>query len=207
VADLHWPGRRQHNRAGTAGARLLGAGPSDRDLSCWSGRSRWGPLGRLDPYGTPDLLALASPAALKQLAELRCVLEQALLPRLATRHGTCALGPTFTGSALINADAELVAAGLLLEVKTSQGPKRPDGTRRAALDKVDLFQLIGYALLDFDDAYQITELGIFAARFAYSVHLARTALLSEMAGDVLDLSSIRDAFRQLLMDGWRGVGA
>ena len=160
-----------------------------------------GPLGRLDPWGPADLLALASPAALDQLAQLRRVLEQDLLPTLATRHGPWALGPTFTGSALMNADADLVAAGLLLEVKTSQGPKRPDGTRRAALDKLDLLQLIGYTLLDFDDEYQITELGIFAARFAYLCTWPVTALLSEMAGHDVELPGTRDAFRQLLMAG------
>ncbi len=59
------------------------------------------------------------------------MLEQALLPELATRHGMWALGPSFTGPALIKADADLIAAGLLLKVKTSQGDKRPDGTRGA----------------------------------------------------------------------------
>jgi len=163
-----------------------------------------GPLGHLDADARPDLLALASPAAIDQLTQLRRVFEEALLPRLATRHGTWALGPTFTGSALLNADADLIAAGLLLEVKTSQGPKRPDGTRRAALTKLDLLQLIGYALLDFDDDYQITELGIFVARYAYLATWPLAALLSEMAGQQVNLPATRDAFRQLLQTGQHG---
>jgi hypothetical protein len=133
------------------------------------------------------------------------VIEEALLPELAARHGMWALGPTFAGSKLIKADADLIAAGLLLEVKTSQGKKRPDGTRQAALDKVDLFQLIGYALLDFDDDYQISDLGIFAARFAYLVTWPLAGLLSEMAGYEVDLAGARDAFRQLLQAGRRGT--
>jgi len=164
-----------------------------------------GPLGNLNPTSTPDLLALASPAAIDQLTQLRRVLEHALLPHLATRHGTWALGPTFTGSALIKADADLIAVGLLLELKTSQGPKRQDGTRRAALDKLDLLQLIGYTLLDFNDDYQITELGIFAARFAYLVTWPLTALLNEMAGHDVNLPTTRDAFRQLLQTGRPGT--
>lgn len=159
-----------------------------------------GPLGHLDAASTPDLLALASPAAIDQLTQLRHVLEQELLPMLATRHGIWALGPTFTGSALLKADADLIAAGLLLEIKTSQGTRRPDGTRRAVLDKLDLLQLIGYALLDFNDDYQITELGIFAARFAYLATWPAAALLSEMAGHDVDLPATRDAFRQLLQN-------
>jgi len=164
-----------------------------------------GPLGRLDADAKPDLLALASPAALDQIAQLRRVLEQALLPALATRQGTWALGPTFTGSVLLNADADLIAAGLLLEVKTSQGARRTDGTRRATLSKLDLLQLIGYALLDFNDDYQITELGIFAARFAYLATWPATDLLSELAGHNVDLPATREAFRQLLQDGRRGT--
>ena len=30
-----------------------------------------------------------------------------------------------------------------------------------------MFQVIGYALLDFDDAYQLTEVGTFSARYGY----------------------------------------
>ena len=157
-----------------------------------------GPLGRLDPARPLDLLALASPAAIDQLARLRAVLEQCLLPRLATRRGTWALGPTFTGSRLLHADADLIAAGLLVELKTSQGRTRADGTRRLALEKVDLLQLVGYALLDFDDEYQITELSIFAARFAYFAAWPLADLLNEMAGQEVDLPETRDAFRQLL---------
>ncbi len=188
-AHLHRPGPGQHDRARTAGTRPAAGGP----------------LGRLDADAKPDLLALASPAALDQIAQLRRVLEQALLPALATRQGTWALGPTFTGSVLLNADADLIAAGLLLEVKTSQGARRTDGTRRATLSKLDLLQLIGYALLDFNDDYQITELGIFAARFAYLATWPATDLLSELAGHNVDLPATREAFRQLLQDGRRGT--
>jgi hypothetical protein len=155
------------------------------------------PLSRLGGE-TPDLLALASPAALDQLAKFRTACEQILLPALARREGNWALGPAFTGSALLHADADLIAAGLLVEVKTSQGRKGPDGTRRAGLDKVDLLQLIGYALLDFDDNYHITELALFAARHAYLVTWPLDDLLHEMAGQDVDLSDTRDAFRHLL---------
>lgn len=57
VADLHRPGRGQHDRAGTAGPRLLGTGPADRVLSCRTGRSGRGtprpprPLGPGRPAG------------------------------------------------------------------------------------------------------------------------------------------------------------
>jgi hypothetical protein len=162
-----------------------------------------GPLGQLDHATTPDLLAMASPAALDQLDQFRYIFEQALLPRLASRQGTWALGPTFTGSALIHADADLIAAGLLLEVKTSQGAKRADGSRRATLDKQDLFQLISYSLLDFDDEFQITKLAMFSARFGYLATWPLCGLLNEMADCNVDLHATRQAFRDLLQRGRR----
>jgi hypothetical protein len=70
------------------------------------------------PPSAAQLLELASPAALSQLAEFRRVLGENLLPALAGRRGMWAVGPTFKGSSLMNADADLMAAGLLLELKT-----------------------------------------------------------------------------------------
>jgi len=80
-----------------------------------------GPLGRFRGAAvtSDDLLGLAPPAGLDQLAGFRHVFSTILIPQLAARRGTWALGPTFTGSALIKADADLIAAGLLIDLKTS----------------------------------------------------------------------------------------
>lgn len=45
--------------------------------------------------------------------------ETVLLPQLHRHSGQWYLGPTFTGSALMKADADLITAGLLLDLKTS----------------------------------------------------------------------------------------
>lgn len=45
----------------------------------------------------------------------------------------------------MNADADLIAAGLLLDLKTAAA--------RSSLGAKDICQLIGYVLLDFDDEY------------------------------------------------------
>jgi hypothetical protein len=137
-------------------------------------------------------------AGLDQLAEFRDVFETVLIPQLATRIGLWALGPTFAGSRLISADADLVAAGLLLDLKTGQGDKRDDGTRRSGLDRKELYQLIGYALLDFDDAYHISEVGIFNARFGYLATWPLGHLLAELAGSAVDLPAARKDFAQML---------
>jgi hypothetical protein len=145
--------------------------PELLDRGCWAlalltefyraGPMRAGnsPIAQLPPAPAPDLLALATPAALEQLAQFRHVFETVLIPQLATWRGQWALGPTFTGSALLSSDADLIAAGLLLEIKTS--------AKKVSLPVTDLFQVIGYALLDFDDEYQLRAAGIFSARYAY----------------------------------------
>lgn len=131
-----------------------------------------GPLARFAPgagcstIATADeLLGLAPPEALEELAGLREVLQGSLLPALSERCGSWALGPTFAGSGLVRgADADLLAAGLLVELKTTLGRKRDEGGRTCFVDKLELFQVAGYALLDFDDWYHVDELGIFSAR-------------------------------------------
>ena len=156
-----------------------------------------GPLGRFRAGGTvssDDLLALAPPAGLGQLAEFRQVFETALLPRLAVRPGPWALGPTFAGSALIRADADVIAAGLLVDLKTSA---------KLSLGIADMLQLIGYALLDFRDEYRLTETGIFSARYAYLATWELVPLLRELAGHEIDISSAREEFRSFLLSAGR----
>ncbi len=151
-----------------------------------------GPLGRFQD-GRPsadELLALAPPTALVQLAAFRQVFETTLLPRLAARRGRWLLGPTFTGSALIRADADLIAAGLLLDLKTSA---------KLSLGVQEVFQVLGYALLDFDDEYKLDELGVFSARYAYLATWDLGALLEELAGGQVSLQATRQEFRQLLL--------
>jgi len=150
-----------------------------------------GPLsgftGRRVPGST--LLALAPPAGLTQLAGFRSVFETDLVPKLALHPGRWYLGPTFAGSALMKADADLITAGLLLDLKTDS---------KFSLGVAVMFQVIGYALLDFDDAYRLTELGIFSARYAHLTTWDLSTLLDELAGHSVSLSAIRQEFRALL---------
>ncbi len=152
-----------------------------------------GPLARFHggPVTADALLALAPPAGLDQLARFRHVFETALIPQLAARPGPWALGPTFSGSAMIGgADGDLIAAGLLLELKTSA---------KLTLTVKDLFQVIGYALLDFDDEYKLAELGIFSARYAYLAAWGLSTLLDELAGHQVSFQAVRQEFRHLLL--------
>jgi hypothetical protein len=151
-----------------------------------------GPLGQFEGRraSASELLGLASPAALGQLAAFREVFASALLPPLSRRPSRWVLGPVFTGSALMKADADLIAAGLLLDLKTES---------KLSLGVTTVFQVIGYALLDFDDAYEVTSAGTFSARYAYLATWDIGALLDELAGCHVDLPSVRQEFRQLLL--------
>ncbi len=151
-----------------------------------------GPLSRLRARTVTagDLLALAPPAGLDQLARFRDVFQETLLPRLAAQTGPWALGPTFAGSALIGgADGDLIAAGMLLELKTSS---------KLSLPVTDMLQLIGYALLDFDDAYRLDTLGLFSARYGYLATWNIASLLSDLARHPVSLAATREEFQALL---------
>jgi hypothetical protein len=90
----------------------------------------------------------------------------------------------------MKADADLIAAGLLLDLKTES---------KLSLGVTTVFQVIGYALLDFEDAYQLTSVGTFSARYVYLTIWDIGALLDELAGCHVDLPAIRQEFRELLL--------
>jgi hypothetical protein len=152
----------------------------------------------LDRVGAADLLALASPHAVEELRHLCSLARSALLPAFADRRGPWAVGPAFEGSKLMHADADLIARGLLVELKTNLGDKRADGSRRASLDGSTLLQVLGYVLLDFHDEFAIDEVGLYAARYGHLATWRLPELLDELAGRPVDLAVERVAFRDLL---------
>jgi len=60
----------------------------------------------------------------------------------------------------------VIAGGLLLEWKLNLGERR-NGRRHCSLSLNTLHQLLGYLLLDYQDAYRVEALGLYAARYAY----------------------------------------
>jgi hypothetical protein len=67
-------------------------------------------------------------------------------------------GSDFAGSSDVGgADADLILDGLLIDVKGTVAPSR--------LRKPEFYQLLGYALLDYDDEYGIDRLGFYLPRF------------------------------------------
>lgn len=109
------------------------------------------------------------------------------------------LGPTFAASTLCAADADLVCDGLLLEVKTRLGSKRPGtGQRYTTVSLADLYQLLGYALFDTDDTFGLTAVGWYAARYGHLVTWALPEFVDELAGRAVDLAEERALVHDLL---------
>lgn len=157
------------------------------------------PLCDLDParVAAADLLALASPSAVQEPSQLCRLASSGLLPQLADRCGPWALGPTFEGARLMKADADVIACGLLVELKTGLGDKRADGSRRAGLDGPTLQQMLGYTLLDFSGEFAIADIGLYAARYRHFATWSLTELLQELAGGPVDLEAEGAAFQAL----------
>jgi hypothetical protein len=152
-----------------------------------------GPLGRFRGQAptSGQLLGLVPAGALDQLTSFRQLYQSVLIPALESRQGLWSDGPVFDGSALIGgADADLIAADLLLELKTEKA--------LPSLGVLTLFQMIGYLLLDFSDKFRITDLGLYRARYGYLATWNAVDLLAELAGRPVDLTELRAEFRQLL---------
>ena len=107
------------------------------------------------------------------------------------------LNPTFAGSGDIGgADADLILNGCLLEIKTIVTP---------AITKTMLYQLIGYALLDYEDEYQITEIGIYLARQATTLRWDLCEMLDRLRTDTPSspLAELRQQFKNTIQSTTR----
>jgi hypothetical protein len=158
------------------------------------------PLGRLDPAASlEELLALPSADEIADLLALAAAARRELLPALAERGGSVRVGPKFAGSVDLAADADLIAGGLLLELKVKLGDRRSDGRRRWSLDRQTVYELLGYLLLDYENAYRVEALGVYSARYAHLAIWPLAELLDVLAGGPVDLAQARAEFRQVVL--------
>lgn len=143
------------------------------------------------------LIDLAPEDAVNQMTAMDEVARKNLFPHL---RGPYVLGPTFDGSALCAADADVIAGGLLLDLKTELGGKvkRPGG-RADYLRIGNLRQIIGYLLFDRSDAHGIDRVGIYSARFGHLVIWPVAEVLEALAGKPVDLADVRE-------QTWRALG-
>jgi len=109
------------------------------------------------------------------------------------------LNPLFAGSGEIGgADADLIAAGCLIDVKTTVDPKFSK-TRL-------LYQLLGYVLLDYEDAYRIRSVAIYLSRQALLVRWPLQPLVAMLVGGKApSLSELRGSFREAVLAARAGL--
>lgn len=150
------------------------------------------------------LLAITPEDASRELAELMVLAESRLLPSL---NGPFDLGPTFAGSAFCKADADLIASGCLLDLKTRIG-ERNARTKRCHDDlrNVDVYQMLGYALFDLDDEYGITRLGIYSSRYGHLTTWGLVDFIERIACRSVDIEEERARVRYLLSGARKGSG-
>ena len=145
------------------------------------------PLGDADrSLSTSQLLAAVPPYAVADLqAQVYLAADRLAGLRAACQPAQVRLGPDFAGSRDVGgADADMIISDLLLEVKASA---------RATIKREDFYQVIGYVLLDYHDAYQIGRVGLYLARFGHLVTWTLPECLA-LLGARRDLAGLRKVF-------------
>ena len=87
-------------------------------------------------------------------------------------------------------DADLIAGGLLTELKTT--------IKKPSLAVTDLWQVLGYVFMDYTDEFGITDVALFSARYGYLAQWNLDVLLSGLAGRPVTAAELRAEFRALL---------
>ncbi len=99
-------------------------------------------------------------------------------------------GPAFAGSTDIGgADADFIIDGRLLDCKATTTPTR--------LASTEIGQLAGYLLLDYDNQYQITEVGLYLSRHGTAIAWPVPDFL-RLAGAREPLPHLRGRLREYL---------
>lgn len=143
------------------------------------------------------LLELASHDAIAQLVDLQAVARVGLYPRLPGSDQSLFLGPLFAGSALCPADADLIQAGLLIELKVQLGSVLKAG-RVDALSLNQIYQLLGYVLFDRPDHFAIDAVGFYSARYGSFTRWELGRLMGELAGRPVDRAHERERVWRIL---------
>lgn len=157
-----------------------------------AGPSVGSPLYRLSPgSGRDEVLALVDETWVIDVTAMVEGLDLVLVP---WANQELIFGPSFRGSADVGgADADLIAGGTLVEIKTSKAD---------APDRRTFCQLAAYLLLDYDDQYSIDSVGICSGRWAMFRQWGAEEYLAKLAGQIrMDLKDMRTKFRSALQGG------
>ena len=152
------------------------------------------PLGDARPSLTAHTLLAAVPGyAIADLgAQVRLASRNLAGLRAASRADQVRPWPMFAGSADAGgADADLIVGDLLLEIKSRAA---------ATLRREDVYQILGYMLLDYPDEYQIGRVGWYLTRHGHLVIWTVSECLG-MLGARRPLAELRDMLSRSSVNG------
>jgi hypothetical protein len=147
------------------------------------------PLVKLGPEATLEqIVKLCSPRVVEDLVGMSHLFSECPDPALI---GTPAvLNPTFAGSVeLGGADADLILGRTLIDLKT---------TKKGKPGRALYWQIVGYALADYTNEYDIDRVGFYFARYGSVVSWPLDDLLQRLAGKPVDIEETRAEFKKLL---------
>jgi hypothetical protein len=141
-------------------------------------------LSTIGPTTTLDDFLNSVPSDwVEDLAQLAGLFIGAFVDRL---REPAVLNPVFAQSAAVGgADADIIAGGTLLEIKTTINPR---------IDGAWIRQLLGYLLLDTDGEFAVASLGLYLARQGRLIVWPLDESLEVMAGRPIALPRLRQEF-------------
>lgn len=149
-------------------------------------------LDSMGPGSTADeLLASIPDVWIEDLAALGRLSIETFGDRLAR---PAVLNPVFTQSSAVGgADADLISDGTLLEIKTTINPR---------IDGAWIRQLLGYLLLDTDDEFSVSSIGLYLSRQGRLLEWPLPGALDILAGRTgSNLAALRSDFAGFLANG------
>jgi len=136
-----------------------------------------------------DVLNTAPPGVIDDLEELARLLIGSQPELFAA--SSYFFNPRFgIGSQMLDgADADLIVDGRLIEIKTN---------RTAKIEQKDLWQIVGYALSDFDEQFSISEVGIYFSRHGIQIIWKLDDLIELLAGEKKAFENLQASLRRVL---------
>jgi hypothetical protein len=145
------------------------------------------PLLMVGPSATvSDLLSLAN----RWVSDLRELSWAFIRGHAGLLSRQAVLNPTFGGSAEVGgADADVIVDRYLIEFKTTISP--------VTLQRIWFDQMLGYVLLDYDDAYALEGIGIYLTRQAMLIRWSLKEILDTLCvSRTRSLAGVRAGFRE-----------
>lgn len=158
--------------------------------------------------GGRALLDIAPADGVRQLRELEAVATEHLYPYLRDPLTPSASFPAV--QAIVQAESDLIAGDTLLDYKTAAGtPHKSTGARAFFPTDSDIYQILGYGLMDDpDDGYGINTVGLYAARYGFSTVWELPRLLGILGGAAaVDLEAAKASFRFALEADYEAANA